>query len=163
MPAETPWTAATVRAHADKTLSFLVDTWQQHGDIGPVAVLYAERGEAVAVPGLEEVPKDHLPQFLRFVAAHEGAPYVLFACCASFVEVSDEVSADDLVAWQQAGRTLHDHPASRECLFVSVDGPGLCIGMRAMRADDGQISTEVIDNSSLAGRMSNLSGRMGEN
>lgn len=152
------WTPALVRAHADRAFAVLLDLWQ-HGDVPPVAILYAPHGEAVALPDLDQYGREELPKVVRTTAALIEAPYVLFACSASTVEVGDP---DDMLRWQAQGRPLHEHPAAQDCLFATLDGPGVSLGIRATRDKDGNVCAEVMPGQ-IEGAMTNLSGRLGEN
>lgn len=160
-PPRPDWTVATVRAHADRTFAVFVDLWQQAGDdMPPVAVLYTPDGEAVAVPDLEDFPKEALPGIVRRAAEVMEAAYVLFACGATCVETNDP---ERMAVWKATGRPLREHPDAVDCLFLSVDGPGISIGMRAFRDKEGNVRTDYIDNGAITGTMTNLSGRLGEN
>lgn len=152
------WTPASVRAHADRAFAVLLDLWKQ-GDVPPVAILYAPHGEAVALPDLDQYDREALPKVVRTAAALMEAPYVLFACSASTVEVEDP---DDMLRWQAQGRPLHEHPAAQDCLFATLDGPGVSLGIRATRDKDGNVRAEVMPGQ-IEGTMTNLSGRLGEN
>lgn len=154
-----PWTAAEVRAHSDRAFAVLVELWQKSGGLAPVGILYLPEQETAAVP-LDNIPKHAMKAALQGLAAQVGASHIAFAAEASIVETNDPAA---MAAWQAEGRPLHEHPDAVDCLFLTVDGPGISTAMRAWRRDDDDtISVEVMDGP-MSGALSNLSGRLGEN
>lgn len=152
------WTADAVRQHADSSFRTLVEVWLKAGDPDPIGFLYLPDGTCGAVPQVGAYPKEVLPALMRGAASEVGASFVGLVAAARFVESNPE----DIERWYATGRSLADHPASRDCLVYSVDGPGLSVCMMAWKNAEGALCVEVSDKP-LHGRMSNLSGRLGEN
>ena len=152
------WTAAEVRAHSDRAFAVLVDLWQKMGGLDPIGILYLPEQETVAVP-MDALPKHALKAALQGLAAKVGASHIAFAAEASVVETDDPVAME---AWQASGRSIHEHPDAVDCLFLTVDGPGISTAMRAWQKPGENVSVEVMDGP-MSGSMANLSGRLGEN
>ena len=153
-----PWTADTVRQHADEAFRRLIDVWLKAGDPDPIGFLYLPDGTCGAVPQVGAYPQEALPGLMRGAASEFGAAFAGLVVAARFIESSPE----DAERWYAAGRTLVEHPGARDCLVYSVDGPGLSVCMMAWKNAEGALCVEVSDKP-LHGRMSNLSGRLGEN
>jgi hypothetical protein len=154
-----PWTVPSVRKHVADLHGTLVGLWMNNEDMPSLAFLFLDDGRCILVPDLNEIPKSAVPTALRILAADTGAQYVAFAADAySLVDVPP----DEVEAWYATGKSLSQHPNMRRMLVVSVDGPGLSDMNMTVLDADGVPVTEV-STGGIEGRMTNLSGRMGEN
>jgi len=158
------WDAQSARQHGDVLFEHLVETWERLGrkDMSPLAFGFmsgTNGDECVVLPQVSAFPKEHIPTVLRLFAAEFDARFVALAACATSL---DGLPSEEVSAWYATGRPLAEHPQARDCLVFTLDGVGLSIFMRAWW--DGQtLCREVFDNHGATGRMTNLSGRLGEN
>ena len=158
-PDGSPWTVATVRKHAEGLHETLVEMWQATKDLPPLAFLVLADGRCILVPDVYEVPKDILPAVLRTLAAQHGAQYVGFAADAWSTH---DTTPEEVEAWYASGKRLSEHPKANRTLVLSVDGPGLSDVTITTLDADGVPVTEV-STQGTTGRLTNLSGRLGEN
>jgi hypothetical protein len=158
------WSVQTAREHGDTLFNTLVETWQRMGrqDMSPLAfafLTHKDGDECLLLPQVSELPKDIIPAVLRMFAAEYDARFVAFSACATVLEGQDPA---EIEAWYASGKRLAEHPEAKDCLILTIDGTGLSVCMRAWW-DGERICREVLDNHGAVGRMTNLSGRLGEN
>ena len=154
-----PWTVATVRTHVAGIHEALVPLWRGVRDLPPLAFLFIEDGRCVAIPDVYEVPREILPQVLRKLSETHGAQYVAFAADAYSTRDMEQAEVE---AWYAKGKALSEHPQARRSLVLSVDGPGMSDVTVTVLDDEGREVTETVSHA-VSGRLTNLSGRLGEN
>lgn len=154
------WTPSTVREHVDTMLPVVVDLWTTLGEFPTLGFLFLD-GDCVAVPQVAGIPKEVVPALLRGIAAKAGAGFVGLVAEATMVDFDHADTTPE--AWAAMGKPLSEHPNAVDCLCFTVDGPGVSIFARVWRDPSGNLCTEVHDKVALEGRMTNLSGRLGEN
>ena len=154
------WSPEGVRTHVDTMLPVVVGLWTTHGEFPTLGLLFLD-GECVVVPQVAGMPKEVVPTVLRGIAAEAGAGFVGLVTEATMVDFAHADTTPE--AWAAMDRPLSEHPNAVDCLCFTVDGPGVSIFARVWRDPAGNLCTEVHDKVALEGRMTNLSGRLGEN
>ena len=154
-----PWTATRVRTHVEGMVPVLVDLWERLGEFPTMGFLFVD-GDCIAVPQVAAFPKEVVPLFLREAAAQTGATFVGLAAEALMVEFANTDTTAE--AWAASGRSLSEHPDVKDCLCLTADGPGVTLMVRTWKDATGEVCSDLHDGA-MEGRMTNLSGRLGEN
>lgn len=119
--------------------------------------------DVVLLPDLDVIPDKAMARaYIQMQASRFGAKFVAFVSEAWTVEAADPDEQTAVQVWTQSGRSLREYPGATEHVICSIDGPGLSRVLRARITADGLGDVED-SGEHVFGRMSNLSGRLGEN
>jgi len=120
--------------------------------------------DVIVLPDLGELPsKEERSRYIRTQAQRHGAKYVALVSEAWVVAAASADEQLAVQAWLHAGYALRDYPDARDQLVCSLDGPGLSRVFHAVIGPEGEMGEIVETSNPVAGRMTNLSGRLGEN
>lgn len=163
------WTPTTVRNQATYLLS-VARHMRKKQAVAPVAFLLVDildgtENAILLVEDLGTLSREGQQQVIRGIVSRTGARFVIFISEAWSLETkkTGEESAGALDTWLASGRSLAEHPDATEQLFCAVDGPGLATLFSSRIRPDGSTEAPREIAGPSYGRMTNLSGRLGEN
>jgi hypothetical protein len=107
---------------------------------------------------LAGMDKETMALSIRLSVQLLGAEYVIFVneAWASFSETPEEYEA--MEQWTATGKSLETFPGRQEILMVSLDGPDVALVLSADINQDGSAGPLQRMDTTVTGRLANLSG-----